>query len=60
MKTGALARGIGVYGLFLSPVIILALLSGHLHLDVHGFGMVVLGQSIWFIVCGALLLQRRA
>lgn len=56
---GALARGIGIYGLFLSPVIILALLSGHLHLDVHGFGMVVLGQSIWLIVCGALLLQRR-
>ncbi len=59
VKTGALARGIGVYGLFLSPVIILALLSGHLRLDVHGFGMVVLGQSIWFIVTGALLLQRR-
>jgi hypothetical protein len=29
--------------------------SGHLRLDVHGFGLVVLGQAVWFITVGTLL-----
>ncbi len=58
VRSRALAVGMGVYGLFLGPVTILAVGSGHLSLDVHGFGLVVLGQAVWFIGLGVLL--RRA
>ena len=30
-------------------------LSGHLRLNVHGFGLIVLAQAVWFVVAGALL-----
>ena len=47
--------GLGIYGCILGPVTLLALFSGHLNLDAHGFGIVVFGQAAWFIVAGALL-----
>jgi len=49
------ARGAGIYGCILAPITLLALFSGHLGLDVRGFGIVVLTQAIWFIAVGAKL-----
>jgi hypothetical protein len=54
------ARVLGAYGLVLAAVTLAALLSGHLRLDVHGFGAVVLGQAAWSIGAGVLLLRARA
>jgi hypothetical protein len=54
-RSRKLLRGLGIYGCLLGPVTLGALFSGHLNLDVHGFGIVVLGQAIWFIVAGKLL-----
>jgi hypothetical protein len=53
-----LARGLGIYGCILGPVTLLSLLSGHLNLDAHGFGIVIFGQAVWFIVAGTLLWRR--
>jgi hypothetical protein len=53
-----LARGLGIYGCILGPVTLLALFSGHLNLDAHGFGIVIFGQAVWFIVAGTLLWRR--
>ena len=39
--------------------ILLALLSGYLRLDVHGFGIVTFSQSIWLIWLGVLLCRER-
>jgi hypothetical protein len=50
-----LARGLGIYGCILGPVILIALFSGRLTLDAHGFGIVVFGQAAWFAVAGRLL-----
>ena len=52
VRTRLLSRGLGVYGLVLGPVIVAALFSGQLPLDVHGFGFVVLVQSVWFVIAG--------
>jgi hypothetical protein len=38
---------------------LIAVLSGHLKLNVHGFGLVVLGQAVWFLVVGDLLCRVR-
>ncbi len=50
-----LSQALGIYGCVLGTVTLLALFSGHLRLDTHGFGAVALGQAIWFIIAGALL-----
>ena len=44
----------------MASVAVLAVGSGHLRLDVHGFGLIVLAQALWFIVVGVLLLRLRA
>lgn len=49
------ARGIGIYGLVVGAATILAVMSGVLVLDVHGFGLVVFTQAIWFITVGVLM-----
>jgi len=50
-----LARGLGIYGCILGAVTLLALLSGNLSLDKHGFGMIIFAQAAWFIGAGGLL-----
>ena len=50
-----LPLGLAIYGCILGPVTALALFSGHLPLDAHRFGAVMLGQSIWFAVAGGVL-----
>lgn len=57
VRERALARGIGLYGLLLGAVLVVAIASGHLTLDVHGFGLVTLGQAVWFVGMGVFLWQ---
>jgi hypothetical protein len=59
VKSRALAVAIGIYGLVLGPVIVIAVLSGALSLDAHGFGLVIFSQAIWFVVVGILLLRSK-
>jgi len=54
-RAASLSRGLGLYGLILSPTTLIAVLSGYLALNVHGFGSIVLAQAIWFISAGMLL-----
>jgi len=49
------SQGLAISGCILGTVTLLALFSGHLRLDTHGFGAVALGQAIWFIIAGSLL-----
>jgi hypothetical protein len=57
-RSRELAPGLGIYGCILGPVTLLALFSGRLNLDAHGFGIVIFGQAAWFIVAGTLLWRR--
>jgi hypothetical protein len=57
-RTGRMRRAAGILGCVVAIATLLALFSGHLALDVHGFGAVVLGQAIWLVLVGAEL--RRA
>ncbi len=58
LKTSTFARALGIYGCILGPLTILGVLSGHIRLNVHGFGLVVLGQAIWFVTAGVLLCRQ--
>jgi hypothetical protein len=55
VRTRMLPRAAGIYGLVVAPVTFIAVASGHVRLDVHGFGAVVLLQGIWLIAVGAAL-----
>jgi hypothetical protein len=52
-----LPRALGVYGLALGAALVVGIASGHLTLGVHGFGLVILGQSAW-LIWAALALWR--
>ena len=52
LKSGVLSRRAAFYGLIVATLTLLALLSGRLRLDIHGFGAVVLGQAVWLIALG--------
>jgi hypothetical protein len=57
VKSHALPVALGIYGLLLGSVSVIALVSGALSLDAHGFGLVVFSQAVWFITAGILLLR---
>lgn len=55
LRPATRARGAAIFGFVITAVTILAVASGKLSLDVHGFGAVVLGQAIWFVAVGLRL-----
>ena len=55
LRSGSFSRPLGISGCIVGPITVIAVLSGHIRLNVHGFGMVVLVQAIWFISAGVLL-----
>lgn len=55
VRTESMRRAAGILGCVVAALALLALFSGHLTLDVHGFGAVVLAHSIWLILIGAEL-----
>jgi hypothetical protein len=54
LRSRTLARGVAIYGLLVGPAAVIAVVSG-LRLDPHGAGLLILGQSLWFIIVGTLL-----
>ena len=58
LKSSIFSRALGIYGCILGPLTIVGVLSGHVRLNVHGFGLVILGQAIWFITAGVLLCRQ--
>lgn len=55
LRSNSFARALGIYGCIFAPLTILAVLSGHIRLNVHGFGAIILGQAIWFFSAGVQL-----
>lgn len=56
-KSRELSRGFSIFGCILAVASIAAMFSGYLPLDVHHFGAVVVGQSIWLVNAGMTLLR---
>jgi hypothetical protein len=58
LRSRLLRRATGIMGCAAAVLVLAALFSGHLRMDVHGFGAVVLVQAIWLVMAGLEL--RRA
>ncbi len=52
-----LERRIGIIGWFISLAALFGLLSGHVHMFTHGFGLIVLLQAVWAIAPGVSMLR---
>ena len=59
VRSIVLARGVGIYGCVLGATTVIALLSGQLDRHAHVFGMVIVGQAVWFLIVGASLCRVR-
>ncbi len=59
VKSGALSRAVGLYGLFIGIVTAIAIVTGTLDLELHGFRLITFTQAIWFIAIGILLWRDR-
>ncbi len=60
LRNGGFGRGVAIYGCVIAPLLILGIVSGHLRLNVHGMGIIALGQAVWFVIVGAQLCSRQA
>ena len=59
-RFGTLERGIGIMGWFISFVAFAGLLSGHITMSAHGFGLIVLLQAAWVIAVGVSMLRAES
>jgi hypothetical protein len=59
LRAHMISGPLGIYGCILGPATLILVLSGYVRLNVHGFGMVVLGQAAWFISAGVLLWREK-
>jgi len=59
LRARTFSRPLGIYGCILGPLTVIAVLSGHIRLNVHGFGLVILGQALWLITAGVLLCRKK-
>lgn len=50
LRYRALGRGVGVCGAVLGVATAVGICSGFLTPDRHGFGMLIFGQAIWFLI----------
>lgn len=55
VRNQRLARPLGIYGCILGAASVIALISGQLDHYAHIFGMVLMGQALWFAIAGGLL-----
>lgn len=60
LRKGGFGRGVAIYGCVIAPLVIVAIGSGQVRLDVHGMAAVWLGQAIWFILVGSQLCSQPA
>jgi hypothetical protein len=57
LRNRRLSTRAAYYGIPVGILVVLFVGSGSLKLDVHGFGLVVILQSVWFISVGTLMMR---
>jgi hypothetical protein len=57
-RNAGFAQIIAFLGCLIGSVTMLGLFSGHLRLNVHGFGLLILGQTVWTILTAVFLFHQ--
>lgn len=50
LLTKAFTRGLAIFGIVLGAVMLIGVASGYLRLNIHGYGLVVLGTGLWQVL----------
>lgn len=58
IRARTLPAGIGIVGTVAGLAVIAAFVSGHVGLDVHGFGLIMLVEEIWFVGVAIWMIRR--
>lgn len=58
LATGRMPRAVGVAGALIGAGLIIAVVSGHLSLGLHGFAIVTVAQVVWLVWIGILLCRK--
>ena len=53
-------QGIAAWGWLICGLCVVGLLSGHVRMNAHGFGLIVLCQATWTIALAVLILREKA
>ena len=56
-KVGTFERVVGVFGWFVGSAALVGLLSGHVRMSAHGFGLIIFLQSIWVLALGVSMFR---
>jgi hypothetical protein len=59
LRRAGATRAIGVLGLLCGLLPLLALVTGHLPMSLHGFGTFILAQAIWYLAIAIQLVRGR-
>lgn len=58
MKERTFPKGMTIFGIVAGLAIVAAFVGGHVGLDVHGFGLIMLTEEIWFVAVGVWMMRR--
>ena len=53
-----LPMALGIYGVLVAGGVLIGMMSGHLSLDAHGFGLIIFSQAIWLVTAGICLMRE--
>jgi hypothetical protein len=56
-KVGAFDRVVGMFGWLVALAVLAGLLSGHVRMSAHGFGLIVFLQAVWILALGASMIR---
>lgn len=60
IKSAGFVPAVPIFGCLVGVAGLLGLFSGYLRLDVHGFGLLILGQTVWTILVAVFLFRPRS
>jgi len=60
IRCGKIERYLGIAGGMAGACGLIALLSGHVHMDAHGFGLIVLVQAVWAMLLAFFMLTAKS
>jgi len=60
LRNRTLPSGVGAYGCIIGFLTVVVLVSGQMGRSPHLFGLVIIGQTIWFVIAGVMLARAAA